>query len=133
MLFDDDRNPIDLEEELKIFDDQVKHIQEDIPHFQLKLIITGLKMVGKPHVKRMIQSIADGGKYSKLIAGFDMVNEEDYSPPILEFLTDVLEGKKLDKIGTMPCFFHCGETHDRQNQNVYDALLLNCKRIGHGF
>jgi len=81
----------------------------------LKLIICGLKIVGKTHVRSMIQNIADGHKYSKLIAGFDLVNEEDYTPSILEFLTDILDGKKLDKKMKMPCFFHCGETHDRDN------------------
>ena len=33
MLFDDDRKPISLEEELKIIDEKVKHVQEDYPHF----------------------------------------------------------------------------------------------------
>ena len=33
----------------------------------------------------------------------------------------------------MPCFFHAGETHDRENENLYDALILGSKRIGHGF
>ena len=68
-----------------------------------------------------------------MIAGFDLVNEEEFTPPILEFLTEILEGKQQELKNKMPCFFHCGETHDRHNQNVYDALLLNCKRIGHGF
>jgi len=27
MLFDDDHNPVDLEEELKLIEEQVKHIQ----------------------------------------------------------------------------------------------------------
>lgn len=45
-----------------------------------------------------------------------MVNEEDFTPPILEFVDDILEGKqKEQKNGGMPCFFHCGETHDRDN------------------
>lgn len=33
----------------------------------------------------------------------------------------------------MPCFFHAGETHDREITNIHDAVLLNSKRIGHGF
>ena len=38
----------------------------------------------------MIANIIEGGKYSNLIAGFDLVNEEDFCPPILEFLTEIL-------------------------------------------
>mmetsp|Transcript_14107 Transcript_14107/g.13712 ORF Transcript_14107/g.13712 Transcript_14107/m.13712 type:complete len:170 (-) Transcript_14107:53-562(-) len=54
------------------------------------------------------------------------------TPSILEFLHEILDGKKRDK-NNLPCFFHCGETHDKTNDNLYDAILLNSKRIGHGF
>jgi hypothetical protein len=50
MLFDDDRKPISLEEELNIIQEQVDKVKEIVPHFELKLIITGLKIVGKPHI-----------------------------------------------------------------------------------
>ena len=132
MLFDDDRKGIALEEELKIIEDSVKHVKLLYPHFQLKLIITGLKIVGRPHIMKMIQNIVDGRTYTDLIAGFDLVNEEDFTPPIFEFINEILEGKTSDK-HKLPCFFHCGETHDRENQNLFDAILLNSKRIGHGF
>jgi len=115
MLFDDDRKPISLHEELDIIHEQVKHIQLDYPHFELKLIITGLKIVGRPHVLKMINNIVDGREYTDLIAGFDMVNEEDFTPPILEFVSEILEGREKDKVHKLPCFFHCGETHDRDN------------------
>jgi len=62
-----------------------------------------------------------------------MVNEEDFTPPIFEFVSDILEGKNRDKKFNLPCYFHCGETHDRQNENLYDAILMKSKRIGHGF
>lgn len=82
----------------------------------------------------MIQNIIEGRDHSDLIAGFDLVNEEDFCPPILEFIHEIMEGKERDhKAHRLPCFFHCGETHDRANENVYDAVLLESKRIGHGF
>jgi adenosine deaminase CECR1 len=108
-------------------------VKERYPYFELKLIITGLKLVGQPHINKMIKSIIEGRGYSNLIAGFDMVNEEDVTPPILEFVNEIIEGKKKDSGFNMPCYFHCGETHDRCNENLYDAILLNSKRIGHGF
>jgi len=33
----------------------------------------------------------------------------------------------------MPTFCHAGETHDPDVKNLHDAILLNTKRIGHGF
>jgi len=33
----------------------------------------------------------------------------------------------------MPCYFHAGETNFKDNQNLYDAILMDSKRIGHGF
>ena len=63
----------------------------------------------------MIYDLIEGRKFTNLIAGFDMVNEEDVTPPILEFVPEILEGKKFDKKYDMPCYFHCGETHDRAN------------------
>ena len=33
----------------------------------------------------------------------------------------------------MQTFFHAGETHDRLITNIHDAVLLNSKRLGHGF
>ena len=80
----------------------------------------------------MISNIKEGKNYSELIAGFDMVNEEDFTPPIFEFLNEILDGRSKDE-NKLPCYFHCGETHDRGNENLYDAILLKSKRIGHGF
>lgn len=33
----------------------------------------------------------------------------------------------------MPCFFHAGETNKKDLYNMHDSVLLNTKRIGHGF
>jgi len=30
-------------------------------------------------------------------------------------------------------YFHAGETYQRSNSELYDAILLGTKRIGHGF
>lgn len=64
----------------------------------------------------------DDKRIAQLIAGFDMVNEEDYTPEIGDFAEDILQAREDVKIVTsedpcckekMPTFFHCGETHER--------------------
>ena len=67
-----------------------------------------------------------------------MVNEEDYTPEIGTFAEDILKAKKMVMVSEttkegMPTFFHAGETHDRDVKNLHDAIMLDTKRIGHGF
>ena len=70
------------------------------------------------------------------MAGFDMVNEEDFTEQISYFTEDILEGSANIQEQTgkrMPCFFHSGETHQESCRNLHDAIALGTKRIGHGF
>lgn len=61
-----------------------------------------------------------------------MVNEEDYNPPIDDFLEQILEVKM--KLGDrFQLYLHAGESYQRTNTELYDAILLGTKRIGHGF
>lgn len=70
-----------------------------------------------------------------MVVGFDMINEEDQTPYIQNFLSQIYEGKnKAEKQGMeMNLFLHAGESNSRRNQEIYDAVLLGTKRIGHGF
>ena len=98
----------------------------------MRLIICGLKMFGKDHIQSQLDAIIAADQTTKLIAGFDMVNEEDYNPPIDEFLDQIMECKM--KLGDrFQLFLHAGESYQRSNTELYDAILLGCKRIGHGF
>lgn len=95
----------------------------------------------------MLKHIAQGSnsddkRLAELIAGFDMVNEEDFTPEISEFAESILQAQENITIvdacargddGKMPTFFHAGETHQREVKNLEDAIMLGTKRIGHGF
>ncbi len=133
-VFDDQRNSIEVRKELEIFDRCVQKIRKSCPIFECKIIICGLKIIGKDHVQKQIDDTHEGmhiEDYKYLIAGYDMVNEEDTTPPIQEFVEQIM--KAQDKEEEFPCVFHCGETCERTNTNLYDALLLGTNRIGHGF
>lgn len=96
----------------------------------MKLIICGLKILGKPHCEQQILCLREAMQQSNLIVGFDMVNEEDFTPPIKDFLEMIFDHEKK---APLPIIFHAGESVDANNENLYDAILLGTKRIGHGF
>lgn len=63
--------------------------------------------------------------------GFDLVGQEDASPPLSNWVD------RLRSVGReMAFFFHAGETNWNgigSDDNLLDAVLLNTKRIGHGY
>ncbi len=64
------------------------------PEFQCKIIICGLKILGKDHVQKQIDDMIEGMKieeYSYLIAAYDMVNEEDTTAPIQDFAQLIMQ------------------------------------------
>lgn len=91
MLFDDSRKEMSLLEELKIIQEVIDETKKEVPHFELMLVLTGLKIVGVSHINKMIEHIQIGKQaYPNLIAGFDMVNEEDYTDAIEKFMPQIL-------------------------------------------
>ncbi|CAI6090301.1 unnamed protein product [Clonostachys chloroleuca] len=77
-------------------------------------------------------------EWPQWIAGFDLIGEECKGRPLKDFIPELLEFQdncrnlNLD----IPFLFHCGETLEigtDTDANLVDALLLNSKRIGHGY
>ena len=52
----------------------------------MRIIACGLKIVGKEHIQSQIDAVMEADKYTSMVAGFDMVNEEDYNMKTDEFL-----------------------------------------------
>lgn len=77
-------------------------------------------------------------QFPETIVGFDLVGYEDpgvtletYVPELLDFQRRVQEADL-----EIPFLFHAGETTgdgSPADRNLYDAILLKTKRIGHGF
>lgn len=66
------------------------------------------------------------------------MGSEDRGRPIKDFVKELLEfrAKCNREVLDIPFLFHCGETLDTgstTDQNLFDAILLNSKRIGHGY
>jgi len=71
------------------------------------------------------------------LAGFDLVGNEDGLHPLIYYIKPLLwfrERQKEEGVD-IPFIFHAGETlgdGTEADVNLYDAILLGTKRIGHG-
>ncbi|KAI0351477.1 Metallo-dependent hydrolase [Trametes cingulata] len=77
-------------------------------------------------------------EFPHLVAGFDLVGHEDSLTPLIEYAEPLLRFVERQKeVGVhVPFIFHAGETISDggpADMNLYDAVLLGTKRIGHGF
>lgn len=67
-----------------------------------------------------------------LYIGYDLVAREETGYTLDYYMDELQYGAQLN----IPYFFHAGETAWKDSQvdnNILDAILLNTKRIGHGF
>lgn len=106
------------------------------PDFTLKLICANLRFMGKEHIwKDMLRAAQIHKQDPDLIKGYDLVAEEDNGNPTLfhieEYLklNQIIEQQDLD----FGLYLHDGESSWMHVSNLYDAVLLGSKRIGHGF
>ncbi|PPQ99222.1 hypothetical protein CVT24_009241 [Panaeolus cyanescens] len=77
-------------------------------------------------------------EFPDLIAGFDLVGDENVLKPLIYYIEPLLRFKERQKEEgvEIPFIFHAGETFGDGTEadvNLYDAILLGTKRIGHGF
>ncbi|KAL9116160.1 MAG: hypothetical protein Q9227_000530 [Pyrenula ochraceoflavens] len=76
--------------------------------------------------------------YPHLIAGVDFVGQEDRGRPLTELLPLIFWFRKrcVEEGVEIPFFFHAGETlgdGDEVDNNLFTAILLGTRRIGHGY
>ncbi|KIM48764.1 hypothetical protein M413DRAFT_15077 [Hebeloma cylindrosporum] len=77
-------------------------------------------------------------EFPHLIAGFDLVGHEDSLHPLIYYIKPLLRFRERQREEgvDIPFIFHAGETLGDGTQadiNLYDAILLGTKRIGHGY
>ncbi|KAI9817197.1 MAG: hypothetical protein M1827_001309 [Pycnora praestabilis] len=89
-------------------------------------------------VESMKQCIEVKKVYPHLIAGFDLVGQEDLGRPLKDVTPELFWFRKrcVEEGVEIPFFFHAGEClgdGDDTDQNLFDAVLLSTRRIGHGF
>jgi len=52
----------------------------------MKIVACGLKAVGKLHIQSQIDVVFEAPKYTNMVIGFDIVNEEDFHPSIADYM-----------------------------------------------
>lgn len=81
-----------------------------------------------------MKSFSKKARFPDVVAGFDLVGQEDLGPPLKDFTSQLLTAKAANS--DLKYFFHAGETSwlgTEADENLIDAILLNTTRIGHGF
>jgi len=76
--------------------------------------------------------------YPNLIAGYDLVGQEDLGRPLVDLTPELFYFKKTcaEEGVNIPFFFHAGETlgdGDETDENLFDAIVFGTRRLGHAF
>nr|XP_031844347.1 adenosine deaminase 2-like [Nomia melanderi] len=107
--------------------------KKDHPDFVgVKLIYAPHRSVDRKQAKEYIKTLKELQElYPNFIAGFDLVGQEDKGNT-LQYFAEILTNAAPDT----DFFFHAGETNwygSSIDENLVDAILLNTRRIGHGY
>jgi len=127
---------------LRVFDEEVKKFkatEEGKNFWGCRFIWTTLRLWGKKQiVEHMKECISMKLAFPEIIAGYDLVGQEDMGRPLADLTPELFWFKKrcMENGVDIPFYFHAGEClgdGDETDQNLFDAILLGTRRIGHGF
>ncbi|EIW74707.1 Metallo-dependent hydrolase [Coniophora puteana RWD-64-598 SS2] len=131
---------------LKMFDEELSAFKRNQAEhgrshdfFGVKIIYTMIRNISPEEMKwYMDDCITLKQEFPHLITGFDLVGDENIFNPLIYYIEPLLGFKKrLEELKLdIPFLFHAGETcgdGSHADVNLYDAILLGTKRIGHGF
>ena len=122
-------------EELEKF----KATEEGSQFFGARIIwTTDRLLLNRAIAESMKQCIEVKKEFPGLICGFDLVNQEDLGRPLVDLIPILLWFRKrcAEEGVDIPFMFHAGEClgdGDETDHNLFDAILLGTRRIGHGF
>ncbi|POS85395.1 hypothetical protein EPUL_003151, partial [Erysiphe pulchra] len=104
-----------------------------------RIIWTGLRNLDTRNIiEDMEACISMKIAYPQLISGYDLVGQEDPGRTLKDLLPELFWFKRqcAQEGIELPFFFHAGEClgdGSETDQNLFDAILLGTRRIGHGF
>ncbi|KAL4938751.1 hypothetical protein BDV06DRAFT_46983 [Aspergillus oleicola] len=104
-----------------------------------RMIWTAIRGMPLEFIKSSMEQCLSAKKaYPDFIAGFDFVGQEDAGKTLLELLplAKWFQAECVKQGLNIPFFFHAGEClgdGDSTDSNLFDAILLGSRRIGHAF
>jgi adenosine deaminase CECR1 len=126
----------------KVFGEEIEKFkahEEGKDFWGARMIWTGIRALDtRKIVEDMDACISIKLAFPDLISGYDLVGQEDGGRPLKDLLPELFWFKKqcAEEGVDIPFFFHAGECLGDGNatdQNLFDAVLLGTRRIGHGF
>lgn len=127
---------------INTFQSALQEVQMRLPAgktFDAKIIYCSVRIIDNEKLRWYIEdAITLKKQFPDLIVGFDLVGHEDPGVTLRQYAPELLRMKErvLQEGIELPFVFHAGETTsdgDAVDENLFDAILLGTKRIGHGF
>ncbi|KAG8709555.1 hypothetical protein FRC09_000613 [Ceratobasidium sp. 395] len=144
-IFEDGSKSMEHRDWLIIFDEAVNEVKAIVKgqgrgddFIGAKIIYTALRFLTNEQMTWYYQDCMNLKKeFPHVVAGFDLVGHEDTGRPLIYYAESLLNFQAESKRRGLdiPFVFHAGETLDDggvTDSNLYDAILLGTKRIGHG-
>lgn len=119
--------------------EQFKATEEGSQFYGARIIWTTVRRFSnRDIVESMKQCIEMKMAFPELISGFDLVGQEDLGRPLVDLVPVLFWFRKrcAEEEVDIPFMFHAGEClgdGDGTDHNLFDAILLGTRRIGHGF
>lgn len=141
MVRSDGTADLNHEDWVRIFIEAVNEVKAEITDgsfVDAKIIYTTVRFVDNEKLRWYLEDcLALKKKFPEWIVGFDLVGHEDPLLPLKVYIPELLRFKQrcAEEGVEIPFVFHAGETLEDGGDadlNLYDALVLDTKRIGHG-
>jgi len=130
---------LDFEQAIRDVKTALKEQGREEEFIGAKIIYTTIRILSEEEIEWYLDDcITLKQEFPDLIAGFDVVGDENATRPLTDYIKPLLAFKRrVEDLGLdLPLILHAGETLSdggKADNNLYDALLLGTKRIGHGF
>lgn len=119
--------------------EQFKSTEEGKKFYGARLIWTTLRTLSNKEITNSMKECIKVKKtFPDIVCGFDLVGQEDQGRTLADLVPILFWFRKccMEEQVELPFFFHAGEClgdGDSTDHNLFDAILLGTRRIGHGF